>query len=166
MGGDRSKKASPFGVGFLPKHFSGGTRGRFVDSGNGFPPPKETLHFRVTSAGEEQDLSVGTKPLSLLWLSYTTMQHPFDNRWTLTSGIFSSSYALQHLSSLSWEKENTVSLNLHESSSHTQSLFCHTWLTPGQHPLGNAEDSELLNVAGSSFILSCVLSSTVLSSNT
>lgn len=73
-------------------------RGRFAHPGNGFLSPKETVHFRVMGAGEGQDVSVGTKPLSLLWLSYATLQCLFDNRCTITSGVFSSSHALWQLS--------------------------------------------------------------------
>lgn len=62
MGEDRSKKANPFGVSFLLKHSSEDTRGGFVDPGNGFPSPKATVHFRVTRAGEEQEVSLATKP--------------------------------------------------------------------------------------------------------
>lgn len=69
MGEDRQKNPNPFGVGFLPKCFSEDTRGRSVDPGNGFPSPKDSVLFRVTGAGEEQDASVGTKPFSLLGLS-------------------------------------------------------------------------------------------------
>lgn len=140
MGEDRSKKVNPFGVGFLPKCSSEETRGGFVDPGNNFPSPKETVHFRVTGAGEEQDVSVGTKPLSLLRLSYTTLQCPFDNRCTISSVVFSSSHALQQLSSLNREKESTVSpTSIKAPHTHTIAV-CHTWLTPGQHLLGKAEE--------------------------
>lgn len=66
MGEDRSKKANPFGVGFLPKCSSEETRGSFVDPGDSFPSPKETVHFRATGAGEKTEASAGIKPLSLL----------------------------------------------------------------------------------------------------
>lgn len=64
MGEDRSKNANPF-----PERSSEETRGRSIDPGNGFPSPKNSVHFRVTGAGEEQDVSVGTKTFSLLGLS-------------------------------------------------------------------------------------------------
>ena len=88
------KKANPFGLGFLAKHSSEESRGRLFEPANAFPSTKETAHFGVTGAGAQQEASVGTKPLSLIWLSYTTFQCPFNNRYTITSGVFSSSLAL------------------------------------------------------------------------
>lgn len=145
MGEDRSKKANPFGVGFLPKCSSEETRGSFVDPGDSFPSPKETVHFRATGAGEKTEASAGIKPLSLLWLSYTTLECPFDNRCTITSGFFfSSNHALQQLSSLNKEKESAVSpTSIKALHTHTITV-CHTWLIPGQHLLGEAEESEPL----------------------
>lgn len=125
-----------------------------------FHPLRKLLTaFRLTGAGEEQDASVGTKPLSLLWLSYTTLQCLFDNRCTITSGVFSSSHALRQLSSLNGEKENAV------PPTSIKAPHTHTRLTPGHHLLGKAEESEPLTVVGSSFILPCVLSSVVLDSS-
>lgn len=49
--------------------FLRGYKRQSVDPGNGFPSPKDSAHFRVTGAGEEQDASIGTKTFSLLGMS-------------------------------------------------------------------------------------------------
>lgn len=99
MGEDRSKNANPFGVGFLPKRSSEETRGRSIDPGNGFPSPKNSVHFRVTGAGEEQDVSVSTKTFSLLGLSVCNVRLISDVQQPQES----SPPAVPFSSSLYWE---------------------------------------------------------------
>lgn len=140
-------------------------RGRFAHPDNGFLSPKETVHFRVMGAGEGQDVSVGTKPLSLLWLSYATLQCLFDNMYNNFRSFLLQPCTLAALW-LNREKESTISpASIKAPHTHTVAV-CHTWLTSGQHLLVKAEESEPLTVVGSSFILPCVLFSMVLDSST
>lgn len=147
MGEDRSKNANPFGVGFLPKRSSEETRGRSIDPGNGFPSPKNSVHFRVTGAGEEQDVSVSTKTFSLLGLSVCNVRLISDVQQPQES----SPPAVPFSSSLYWESTvpPTSTKALH---THTQSQ-CAIWLIPGQHFFWKAEESQPLTIVWSSFIL-------------